>query len=71
MYSSGKSCSFIFFPLISVFFITPLYLFKTVSVLSGVSTTTLYNNPILRERISSLRAVKQVPARRSARSGVS
>lgn len=35
--------------------------FKTVSELSGVSTTTLYNNPVLRERISSLRAVKQVP----------
>jgi hypothetical protein len=33
--------------------------FKTVSELSGVSTTTLYNNPILRERISSLRAVKK------------
>lgn len=32
--------------------------FKTVSELSGVSTTTLYNNPVLRERISSLRAVK-------------
>lgn len=34
--------------------------FKTVSALSGVSTTTLYNNPVLRERISSLRAVKKV-----------
>lgn len=34
--------------------------FKTVSELSGVSTTTLYNNPVLRERISSLRAVKKV-----------
>jgi len=33
--------------------------FKTVSELSGVSTTTLYNNPVLRERISSLRAVKK------------
>lgn len=32
--------------------------FKTVSELSGVSTTTLYNNPVLRERISSLRALK-------------
>ncbi len=36
--------------------------FKTVSELSGVSKTTLYNNPVLRERISSLRAVKQPPA---------
>ncbi|MDD4495241.1 MAG: DUF6262 family protein [Eubacteriales bacterium] len=36
--------------------------FKTVSELSGISTTTLYNNPALRERISSLRAVKKVPA---------
>lgn len=37
--------------------------FKTVSELSGVSTTTLYNSPVLRERIKSLRAVtkKQVP----------
>lgn len=34
--------------------------FKTVSKLSGVSTTTLYNNPALCERISSLRAVKKV-----------
>lgn len=34
--------------------------FKTVSELSGISTTTLYNNPVLRERISSLRAVKKV-----------
>ena len=32
--------------------------FKTVSELSSISTTTLYNNPVLRERISSLRAVK-------------
>lgn len=32
--------------------------FKTVSELSGVSTTTLYNNPVLRERISSLRAIR-------------
>ena len=32
--------------------------FKTVSELSGVSTTTLYNNPVLRERISSLRAIQ-------------
>lgn len=29
--------------------------FTTVSELSGISTTTLYNNPVLRERISSLR----------------
>ncbi|HBR01521.1 MAG TPA: hypothetical protein DD738_02805 [Ruminiclostridium sp.] len=36
--------------------------FKTVSELSGISTTTLYNNPALRERISSLRAVKKVSA---------
>ena len=36
--------------------------FKTVSELSGVSTTTLYNNPALRERIKSLRAVKKVNA---------
>lgn len=36
--------------------------FKTVSALSGVSTTTLYNNPVLRERISSLRAVKKMLA---------
>jgi hypothetical protein len=36
--------------------------FKTVSELSGISTTTLYNNPVLRERISSLRAVKKVSA---------
>ena len=34
--------------------------FKTVSELSGTSTTTLYNNPVLRERISSLRAVKKI-----------
>ena len=34
--------------------------FKMVSELSGISTTTLYNNPVLRERISSLRAVKKV-----------
>ncbi len=34
--------------------------FKTVSELSGISTTTLYNNPILRERISSLRAIERV-----------
>ena len=34
--------------------------FRTVSELSGVSTTTLYNNLALRERISSLRAVKTV-----------
>lgn len=32
--------------------------FRTVSELSGVSTTTLYNNPVLRERISSLRAIR-------------
>ena len=36
--------------------------FKTVSELSGVSTTTLYNNPTIRERISSLRTVKKVQA---------
>lgn len=35
--------------------------FKTVSELSGVSTTTLYNNPVLRERISSLRAIQTKP----------
>lgn len=35
--------------------------FKTVSELSGVSTTTLYNNPVLRERISSLRAIQIKP----------
>lgn len=29
--------------------------FTTVSKLSGISTTTLYNNPVLRKRISSLR----------------
>ncbi|MEA4848839.1 MAG: hypothetical protein VB106_16530 [Clostridiaceae bacterium] len=40
--------------------------FKTVSELSGVSTTTLYNNPALRERISSLRAVKKVQAQEMA-----
>lgn len=34
--------------------------FKTVSVASGVSTTTLYNNRLLRARIESLRAVKEV-----------
>ena len=33
--------------------------FKTVSELSGVSTTTLYNNPVLRDRISSLRAIEK------------
>jgi len=33
--------------------------FKSVSELSGVSTTTLYNNPVLRERISSLRTVEK------------
>jgi cell shape-determining protein MreC len=32
--------------------------FRTVSKTSGVSTTTLYNNPKVRERISSLRAVE-------------
>lgn len=35
--------------------------FKTVSELSGVSTTTLYNNLVLRERISSLRAIQTKP----------
>lgn len=40
--------------------------FKTVSELSGVSTTTLYNNLALRERISSLRAVKKVQAQEMA-----
>ena len=39
--------------------------FKTVSELSGISTTTLYNNPVLRERISSLRAVKKVDVQES------
>lgn len=34
--------------------------FRTVSRLSGISTTTLYNNPVLRERIKSLRAIKEV-----------
>lgn len=33
--------------------------FKTVSELSGVSTTTLYNNSILRERINSLKAISK------------
>ena len=33
--------------------------FKTVSELSGVSTTTLYNNPVLREHISSLRTTEK------------
>lgn len=37
--------------------------FKTVSELSGISTTTLYNNPALRERIKSLRAVKKAQAK--------
>ena len=36
--------------------------FKTVSELSGVSTTTLYNNPVLRERISSLRVAEKATA---------
>ena len=36
--------------------------FKTVSTLSGVSTTTLYNNPILCERIRSLRAIEKPSA---------
>ena len=40
--------------------------FKAVSELSGVSTTTLYNNSVLRERISSLRAVKKVQAQEMA-----
>lgn len=40
--------------------------FKAVSELSGVSTTTLYNNPVLRERISSLRAVNKVQAQKMA-----
>lgn len=35
--------------------------FKTVSALSGVSTTTLYNNPVLCERIRSLRAIEKHP----------
>ena len=34
--------------------------FKTVSELSGVSTTTLYNNSALNERISSLRVTEKV-----------
>lgn len=45
--------------------------FKTVSELSGISTTTLYNNPVLRERISSLRAVKKVQAQEMAVSDTS
>ena len=40
--------------------------FKTVSELSGVSTTTLYNNPALCERISSLRAVTKKSASEQA-----
>ena len=40
--------------------------FKTVSKLSGVSTTTLYNNPALRERISSLRAITKKSAAEQA-----
>jgi len=40
--------------------------FKTVSELSGVSTTTLYNNPVLRERIESLRAVKRLPVQEAS-----
>ncbi len=45
--------------------------FRTVSELSGVSTTTLYNNPILRERISSLRAVQKKPVPSSAKRDIS
>jgi hypothetical protein len=40
--------------------------FKAVSELSGVSTTTLYNNSVLRERIKSLRAVTKVQAQELA-----
>ena len=41
--------------------------FKTVSETSGISTTTLYNNPVLRARISSLRAVQIQSAQKTAR----
>lgn len=40
--------------------------FRTVSELSGISATTLYNNPVLRERIMSLRAVRQLSAQEAA-----
>lgn len=39
--------------------------FRTVAAASGVSTTTLYNSSILRARIESLRAVKEVLPQRS------
>jgi hypothetical protein len=35
--------------------------FKAVSELSGVSTTTLYNNALIRERINSLKAIESHP----------
>jgi small-conductance mechanosensitive channel len=35
--------------------------FKAVSELSGVSTTTLYNNVLIRERINSLKAIESHP----------
>lgn len=40
--------------------------FKTVSEISGISTTTLYNNPVLRERIKSLRAITKKTLAESA-----
>jgi hypothetical protein len=40
--------------------------FKTVSETSGISTTTLYNNPVLRARISSLRAVQIQSAQKNS-----
>lgn len=45
--------------------------FKTVSQLSGISTTTLYNNPVLRERISSLRAIQTRPAQKTSAQNIS
>lgn len=42
--------------------------FRTVSVASGVSTTTLYNNQLLRARIESLRAVKEVVSQKDKNS---
>lgn len=35
--------------------------FKAVSELSGVSTTTLYNNILIRERINSLKTIESHP----------
>lgn len=43
--------------------------FKTVSELCGISTTTLYNNPVLRERIASLRAIQKLPMREATPPG--